>query len=102
MKAGDIVENKNGEPLRSGCTAYPTAIVVSVDPFILESHGATMRWSETVSASQFDVVGEYINFDLERFNDCSSCKHDGMQPFFPSACSGCNVTGELLNFEPRK
>jgi hypothetical protein len=43
--------------LRSGCSAYDFAIVVSVAPFVLVSEEADMRWSATVEARDFRVIG---------------------------------------------
>jgi len=38
---------------------------------------------------------------MENSRDCFSCKNDGLQSVFPSACTGCGVNGELRNFKLR-
>lgn len=45
IKVGDIVEAKPGSALVCGSGRYPSAIVVSVEPFVMVSEGADMRWS---------------------------------------------------------
>lgn len=39
--------------LRSGCSEYHTAIVLSVEPFVLASQSGDMRWSATVRREDF-------------------------------------------------
>lgn len=58
MKIGDIVEPIPGrQVLRSGCSTYGSAIVISVEPFILTSWGSDMKWSATVKPDEFRVIG---------------------------------------------
>ena len=57
MKVGDIVQRKDNGMLRSGCEAYPRAVVASTSPFCLISEESDMRWSATVKRDDFKVVG---------------------------------------------
>lgn len=57
MRIGDIVRPTGGRVLRSGCNAYDDAVVVSIEPFVLVSREADMRWSATVAREDFEVVG---------------------------------------------
>lgn len=57
MRRWDVVIPRLGQPLRSGASAYSHAIVLHVEPFVLVSEGSDMRWSATVSAYCFRVVG---------------------------------------------
>lgn len=43
-EVGDIVSPKPGHNLRSGAEAYGAAVVVSVEPFVMVSSEADMRW----------------------------------------------------------
>lgn len=47
LQVGVMVRSRDpqGNPLRSGSEVYPGAIVVSVDPFVMVSYEADMRWS---------------------------------------------------------
>ncbi len=59
LEVGDIVKPINPENvLRSGCELYEDAVVISLDPFVLSSRGADMRWSATVSPEKFTKIGE--------------------------------------------
>jgi hypothetical protein len=58
MKIGSIVKRKDGRELRSGSSAYGAAIVVSLEPFILVSEHADMRWSATVKKEEFEAISE--------------------------------------------
>lgn len=44
MKIGDIVAPNVGHGLRSGASAYGAAVVVSMEPFVMVSEHADMRW----------------------------------------------------------
>ena len=55
---GDLVRPINPEyPLFSGCERYGFAVVVSVEPFVLVSERADMKWTATVSPGQFESFG---------------------------------------------
>lgn len=58
MKIGHLVApTKDGKgSLRSGAEAWRVAVVVSVEPFVMVSEGATMKWSAQ-NPDDFDVVG---------------------------------------------
>ena len=55
MKIGDVVvpEPRSGYVLRSGCSWYTHAIVVSLDPFVLVSEWGDMLWRATVRPDLF-------------------------------------------------
>ena len=55
---GDIVEPISpAHQLHSGCNWYDSAVVMSVEPFVLVSKETDMRWSCTVSAENFRKIG---------------------------------------------
>lgn len=54
---GDIVKPTGDQRLRSGASEYTEAVVISVDPFVLCSKEADMRWSSTVDISKFEQAG---------------------------------------------
>ncbi len=58
FKKGNIVISRNTDKFifHSGSSLYSHAIVVSLDPFILVSEQADMRWSQ-VSPDDLVVVG---------------------------------------------
>lgn len=59
IEVGSIVEPINSNhTLASGCSRYENAIVVQLDPFILVSEAADMRWGCTVAAQNFKAVGK--------------------------------------------
>lgn len=47
-----------------------------------------------------DSAIEVLN-KMENSRECFSCKNDGFQNIFPSACTGCGGNGELINFKLR-
>ena len=58
MEIGDYVApNKRGLYLRSGSQSYTYAVVISLNPFVIVSPKADMRWESTVSIIDFDVIG---------------------------------------------
>ena len=58
IEPGKVVAPKRGcDPLRSGAEAYPGAVVVSIEPFMLVSEFGDMMWS-TRRIEDFEVVGE--------------------------------------------
>lgn len=57
IEVGHIVRPTDGDQLRSGCEAYGAAVCISVEPFILVSEHADMRWS-TKTADKFEIVGK--------------------------------------------
>ncbi|EII3125385.1 hypothetical protein [Vibrio parahaemolyticus] len=66
VTVGDVVEPiKPDYQLASGCSRYDNAVVVSVEPFVLVSHGADMRWQSTVKREQFKIVGKVEGEALE-------------------------------------
>lgn len=70
MEIGDLVASKNSltDPLRSGAELYFRAVVVSVDPFVMISEQADMRWS-TWDIDRVTVVGHASPEILERCVD---------------------------------
>lgn len=58
MRVGDFVEPKHPHVLRSGCSQYSRAVVVSIDPFVLVSEHADMKWSSTVKKENFIQTGD--------------------------------------------
>ncbi|PNG65018.1 hypothetical protein CRN61_17725 [Vibrio vulnificus] len=67
VDVGDVVEPiKPDYQLASGCIRYESAVVVSVEPFVLVSHAADMRWQATVKREQFKIVGKVDGDDLAR------------------------------------
>jgi len=58
MKIGHLVAPTKGGKgsLRSGAEAWRVAVVVSVEPFVMVSEGATMKWSAQ-NPDDFEVVG---------------------------------------------
>jgi hypothetical protein len=66
--AGDQVVpiDPDKHPLRSGCCAYDSAVIVSVVPFVLVSVGSDMRWESTVKPWHFRKVGVVTAEVLER------------------------------------
>ncbi|MBT2909660.1 hypothetical protein PL84_03570 [Vibrio anguillarum] len=66
VAVGDVVEPiKHDYQLASGCGRYDSAVVVSVEPFVLVSHAADMRWQSTVKREQFKIVGKVEGEALE-------------------------------------
>jgi hypothetical protein len=65
MSIGSIVKPKNPEfnPLRSGGSAYGAAIVISMEPFVIVSEQADMRWG-TKEASSMEVFGKATDEQL--------------------------------------
>lgn len=63
LRIGHRVSRIDGEHLRSGANTYTSAIVVSTDPFVLVSDDTTMKWQETVKASDFECCG-YVEREL--------------------------------------
>ena len=61
---GDIVHRKDGEQLRSGCTAYSAAIVSLTKPFELSSVSGDMGW-RCISQEDFKTVGKVEDWHIE-------------------------------------
>ncbi|EPP5809476.1 hypothetical protein ACUT0J_001821 [Vibrio vulnificus] len=67
LNVGDVVAPiKPDYQLASGCGRYESAVVVSVEPFVLVSHASDMRWQSTVKREQFKIVGKVEGDDLAR------------------------------------
>ncbi|HFG1935081.1 TPA: hypothetical protein ACGF3Q_001510 [Vibrio cholerae] len=65
FSVGDVVAPiKPDYQLASGCGRYESAVVVSVEPFVLVSHAADMRWQSTVKREQFKIIGKVKGDDL--------------------------------------
>lgn len=59
VSVGDVVEPiKPDYQLASGCSRYDTAVVISVEPFVLVSHASDMRWGCTVKRENFRIIGK--------------------------------------------
>lgn len=52
--------------LRSGSGQYDSAIVVSIDPFVLVSEETDMRWSATIKKEYFEVIGTTDDMHLKQ------------------------------------
>ncbi|MEB5557010.1 hypothetical protein GOP97_14675 [Vibrio cholerae] len=66
LNVGDVVAPiKADYQLASGCGRYDSAVVVSVEPFVLVSHASDMRWQSTVKREQFKIVGKVEGEALE-------------------------------------
>ncbi|HAS6095351.1 TPA: hypothetical protein I7145_11955 [Vibrio vulnificus] len=67
VAVGDVVAPiKPDYQLASGSGRYESAVVVSVEPFVLVSHASDMRWQSTVKREQFKIVGKVEGDDLAR------------------------------------
>jgi len=64
---GDLVTPVEGVQLASGCGYYYGAVVVSMDPFVLVSEEADMRWEHTVHPSNFNY---YSKCPEDTFQKC--------------------------------
>lgn len=74
FKYGDIISpTSNTEQLRSGCSLYPHAIVISTEPLVLVSEDGDMRWSSTIENMDFKKIGEATVKVLKK------CKHRNQQ-----------------------
>ena len=69
MKVGNLVKatEESGFVLRSGAEWFDTAIVISLDPFVLVSEDTNMKWEVTVKAEDFVTVG---TASAEILNEC--------------------------------
>lgn len=72
MLVGDLVVATNGETLRSGAEWYPMAVVVQVNPLVLVSEDAAMRWNRK-QPTDFKVIGVT---DEETLDKCSKRLQD--------------------------
>lgn len=59
VRVGDLVVPVDDDKyqLASGCSRYNHAVVVSIEPFVLVSPKADMKWSCTVRLEQFKYFG---------------------------------------------
>jgi hypothetical protein len=58
LDVGDIVAPiSTDNQLASGCERYASAIVINMNPFVLVSEDASMRWGST-QPEQFAAVGK--------------------------------------------
>lgn len=53
LQVGDIVGRRDGEPLRVDKHTYLQVAVVSMNPFVLVSTEADMRWETTINPDDF-------------------------------------------------
>tara|TARA_R110000744_G_scaffold338330_1_gene443530 strand:- start:901 stop:1116 length:216 start_codon:yes stop_codon:yes gene_type:complete len=67
MNVGDIVRRLDNANLCSGTSQYGAAVVVQVDPLVLVSEHADMRWESTIQDVDFGVVSEVTK---EHLNKC--------------------------------
>jgi len=58
FQIGDVVCRKDGDFLRSGCSAFNMAIVISLDPFAIVSEAGDMLWQNSVVPLDFRVKGK--------------------------------------------
>lgn len=67
LNVGDVVAPiKPDYQLASGCGRYDSAVVISVEPFVITSHAADMRWQSTVKREQFKIIGNVEGEDLDK------------------------------------
>ncbi|EKZ9178183.1 hypothetical protein RFA54_001639 [Vibrio vulnificus] len=67
LDVGDVVKPIKPEyQLASGFGRYDSAVVVSVEPFVLVSHGADMLWQFSIKREHFKVSGKVEVDDLDR------------------------------------
>ncbi|WP_072669770.1 hypothetical protein [Vibrio injensis] len=67
LNVGDVVAPiKPDYQLASGCGRYDSAVVISVEPFVITSHAADMRWQSTVKREQFKIVGKVEGEALDK------------------------------------
>ncbi|HFQ5056275.1 TPA: hypothetical protein ACGU7J_001657 [Vibrio vulnificus] len=67
LNVGDVVAPIRPDyHLARGRCRYETAVVVSVEPFVLVSHAADRRWQSTVKRERFKIVGTVEGDDLAR------------------------------------
>lgn len=65
VAVGDVVVPiKPDYHLARGRCSYESAVVVSVEPFVLVSHAADRRWQSTVKRERFKIVGTVEGDDL--------------------------------------
>lgn len=58
MSVGSLVKYKKGNGiLYCGTGIYPQAVVASITPFVLISEEGDMKWTATVTVSDFEVCG---------------------------------------------
>ena len=73
LSVGDIVMPKqtSGIVLTSGCYEYRCGVVVCIEPFILVSQLADMRWESLPSSDNFEKIGALIDITehLKRLKD---------------------------------
>lgn len=53
MRIGDVVVPIKGKILHSGTDRYTHAICISINPFVLVSEEADMRWQYTINPLDF-------------------------------------------------
>ena len=67
LKIGDIVKPNDGKgKLHCGSGFYDDAVVVAVDPLVLVSRSAEMKWWATLEGRTFEVVGAATQDQLKR------------------------------------
>lgn len=66
FKVADIVALRDGKSLRSGTEAYRQAVVISIEPFVMCSMGADMRWQYTVAKEDFIAIGLASNTTFQK------------------------------------
>ena len=66
ISIGDLVAPINSDyQLSSGASRYERAVVVSIEPFVLVSESADMRWSSTVLRKNFKIIGKADSSKLD-------------------------------------
>jgi hypothetical protein len=55
LAIGDIVAPKSGDQMRSGAEAYSSAVVVSVEPYIMVSRRGDMKWSQQKAEDYYKI-----------------------------------------------
>ena len=64
-----VVYVDDRQQLRSGASQYPFAVVASLDPFILLSEMADMKWQATIRIEEFRSIGRASDSMMRRAHD---------------------------------
>lgn len=69
IKVSSLVVLADGRNLRSGASTYPYAIVTSINPFVVVSPLADMKWENTVAIEDFKHIG---TADEDQMQTCNT------------------------------
>lgn len=97
MQMGDLVSAVKPFVLRSGCSMYDKAVVVSVEPLVLISQQGDMLWSQ-VEVSDVRKVGVAVKRAL---HNCIARLCRGNRDV-PTSEEGTELVGYRKRFDPTK